>query len=124
MTNPCGLTFALALFVVFVFHFAIGACFFIFTLGVYLRRKRARKREYYDERKKRLIFSPRRPRVSKRAPNLLCRGAGSLSFACSRHKDNADGTYSLNADYTYNFKQNICARLIRPLCCRQTKLCV
>jgi hypothetical protein len=50
MTNPCGLTFALALFVVFVFHFAIGACFFIFTLAVFARRKRVRTREYYDEK--------------------------------------------------------------------------
>jgi hypothetical protein len=120
MTNPCGLTFALALFVVFVFHFAIEACFFIFTLGVLARRKRVRKREYYDE--KRLIFSPPRPYQSARQIFYVTQAL--FSFACSRHKDNADGTYSLNADYTYNFKQNICARLIRPLCCRQTKLCV
>jgi hypothetical protein len=73
MTNPCGLTFALALFVVFVFHFSIEACFFIFTLGVFARRKRVRKREYYDEKTTYFLTTA----VSKRAPNLLCR-AGSL----------------------------------------------
>lgn len=101
------------------FSFRHRSVLFLFLRWVCLRAARERESGNITT-KKRLIFSPR-PYQSARQIFYV---AGSLSFACSRHKDNVDGTYSLNADYTYNFKQNICARLIRPLCCRQTKLCV